>query len=131
MKKLMIILLLSIPVVALAQENFIGKPRAEIKAYFKKANVAISESSTNNGVISDQYKAPDGQDITCFFGKTNSCNKELVVAAFANMVKFKGNFDREWAKAGDNIWINKAKTVKARFVAVEPLGQLYIFFVAL
>jgi len=38
MKKLVIIFLLSVPVFAMAQENLIGKTRAEVKAYFKKPN---------------------------------------------------------------------------------------------
>ena len=129
MKKLFTLLLLIIPVFVMAQENLLGKSKAEVQDHFKKAGIPLYSSDVNGDNIANQYKTDNSPDVTCFFDKTNICKKVMDVEAFSSFAKFKSNFDRNWVKAGDNVWTNKAKTMKVRIVGVEALNQLYVMYV--
>ena len=130
MKKLVLIILLSLPVFVMAQENLIGKTRTQVAAYFKKAGIPLSSSEKSNGVITDQYKSSKHPDISCFFDKANICRKELAILAFADLATIKANLTRDWVKQSDEVWANKAKTVKVHITAVQPLDQLYLIYAA-
>jgi hypothetical protein len=128
MKKLFIIILLSVPVFAMAQENLMGKSRAEIKAHFKKEKIALYKTDDSGPNPSDDYKNDDKPDITCYFDKAGICGQELDIEAYSVLAKLKPVLDRDWVKVNDTTWNNKEKTVRILITAMQPLDQVYIIY---
>jgi hypothetical protein len=128
-KKLLIIFLFSAPVFAMAQDNLIGKTRAEVKAYFKKAKIPLYLSDADDGKPSDEFRIADDQ-YTCLYDKKGICNQELADIAYTKYAAMKANLKKDWDKIDDNTWGNKTKTVKVQLVVQPALNILSIEYVA-
>jgi hypothetical protein len=128
MKKLFLILLLTAPAFAMAQENLMGKSRAEIKAHFKKEKIALYKTDDSGPNPSDDYKNDDGPDITCFFDKAGICGEELDIEHYSALAKLKAILDRDWVKVDDKTWVDKAKTTRVLINAMQPLDQLFVMY---
>jgi hypothetical protein len=108
MKKLLIIFLLSAPVFAMAQDNLIGKTRAEVNAYFKKTKLPLYLSDQDDGEPSDEFRNADDQ-ITCYYDKKGICKKESADIFYTKYAALLANLKKGWDKIDDSSWGNKAK----------------------
>lgn|GEM_PF-3699271 len=129
MKKLLIIILLSVPVFVMAQDNVIGKTRAEVKAYFKKAKLPLYMSDQDDGEPSDEFRKGDDQ-ITCYYDKQGICKKELAEISYNKYAGMLAKFNSSWDKIDAQSWGNKAKTVKVQIITEPALNILSLDFVA-
>ncbi|HZY36678.1 MAG TPA: hypothetical protein VFE53_08530 [Mucilaginibacter sp.] len=129
MKKLVIIFLLSVPVFAMAQENLIGKTRAEVKAYFKKTKLPLFISDEDDGYPSDEFKDADNQ-VTCLYDKKGICKKELAEIPYTKYAALLASLKKGWDKIDDDSWGNKTKTVKVQIFTQAALQILSLDYVA-
>jgi hypothetical protein len=128
MKRLFFLLLLAAPAFAMAQENLMGKSRAEINQHFKKEKIALYKTDNTGPNPSDDYKNDEGPDITCYFDKAGICGEELDIEPYSTLAKLKPILDRDWVKVDDKTWVNKAKTIRVLITAMQALDQVYIMY---
>jgi len=116
------------PAFVIAQENLMGKSRAEIKVHFKKEKIALYKTDDSGPNPSDNYKNNDGPDITCYFDKAGICGEELDIEHYSALAKLKPILDSAWIKVDDKTWVNKEKTIRVLITVMQPLDQLYVMY---